>query len=38
MAECLHSALKAIAMWILNALVPQPATGKQKGWANTAAW
>ena len=38
-AECLHSALKIIALWILNVLVPQPATmEKQEQWANTAAW
>ena len=39
MAECLHSALKSIAMWMLNVLVPRPATmEKQKRCANTAAW
>ena len=28
-----------MALWILNVLVPRPATAeKQKGWANTAAW
>ena len=37
--ECLHSALKMIAVWILNVLMPRPATReKQKQWANTAAW
>ena len=39
MAECLHSALKIIAAWILNVLVPWHVTiEKQKQWANTAAW
>ena len=38
-AECLHSALKIIAVQIVNVLVPRPATKeKQKRWANTAAW
>ena len=37
MAECLHSALKMIAVWILNLLVPRPTTmEKHKRWANTA--
>ena len=36
--ECLHSALKIIAVRILNALVPRNATmEKQKRRANTAA-
>ena len=33
------SALKIIAVWILNVLVPRPATMEtRKRWANTAAW
>ena len=35
-AECLHSTLKIIAVWILDVLVPRPATmEKRKRWANT---
>ena len=34
----MHSALKMTAVWILQVLVPRPATMTQKRWANTAAW
>ena len=38
-AECLHSALKIIAAWILHVLVPRPAgMEKQTQSANTVDW
>ena len=37
-AECLHSALKYIALWILNVLLPQPREAKTGGGDTTLAW